>query len=65
MLRQYTPADFKVILNNINLVVRALRQEKIPLDDVIALKMRNNRLSRLNHAVVMIHSYCKKRNIRV
>ncbi|MBN2644415.1 MAG: hypothetical protein JXR59_02955 [Desulfuromonadaceae bacterium] len=65
MLRQYTPADIKTILANLNLVTRDLRQEQISLEDVLALKARNNKLSRVNQALVMIRSYCQKRRIPV
>ena len=63
MLRGYTPADIKIILANLALVTRELRQEQIPLDDIMALKMRNMKLSRLNQAETVIRSYCLKRRI--
>ena len=63
MLRGYTPADIKTILANLALVTRELRQEQIPLDDIMALKMRNMKLSRLNQAETVIRSYCLKRRI--
>lgn len=63
MLRSYTPADFKVILANLALVTRELRQEQIPLENVPALKSRNMKLSRLHQAEIVVRSYCKKRRI--
>jgi len=63
MLRQFTPADIKTVLGNLALVTREIRQEKIPLEDVMALKARNMKLSRLNHAETIIRAYCKKRRI--
>ena len=63
MLRSYTPGDIKIILNNIAIVTRDIRGEQIPLEDVMALKARNMKLSRLNHAEVVIRAYCKKRRI--
>ena len=63
MLRSYTPADIKTMLNNLALVTRDLRAEQIPLEDVMALKQRNMKLSRLNQAEVVIRAYCKKHRI--
>lgn len=60
MLKLYTPADLKTIVANIAVVARDLRQEVIPLDDVMAIKTRNMKLSRLNQAQVVIQAYCKK-----
>jgi hypothetical protein len=63
MLRTYTGADMKIILSNITMVTRDLRQEQIAQDDSLAIKQRNNKLSRLNQASVVIRSYCQKRRI--
>jgi len=63
MLKLYTPGDLKIIVAHIGIVARELRQEVIPLDDVMALKGRNMKLSRLHQAEVVINAYCKKRRI--
>jgi hypothetical protein len=63
MLKLYTPADLKIIVANIAIVARELRQEVIPLDDVMIIKTRNMKLSRLNQAQVVIQAYCKKLRI--
>lgn len=63
MLRTYTPADIKTILSNLALVTREIRQEQIPLDDIMALKLRNMKLSRMNQAEVVIRAYCQKKRI--
>ena len=59
LLKNYTPSDLKIIVVNIDLVTRELRQEVIPMDDVISIKARNMKLSRLNQGKVVIHAYCK------
>lgn len=64
-LRPYTPADLKTLLTNLEIVARDLRQEQIPLDDVMALKNRNMKLSRLNQAQVVIRSFCRKKRIPI
>lgn len=63
MLRSYTPVDIKTVLNNLSIVTREIRGEQVPLEDVMALKARNMKLSRLNQAGVVIRAYCKKRRI--
>jgi len=65
LLRKHTPADIKIILANLALVTRELRQEQVPLDNVLALKLRNMKLSRTNQAEVVIRAYCTKRRIPI
>jgi hypothetical protein len=65
LLKQYSAADFKTLLTNLAIVARELRQEAISLDDVMALKFRNMKLSRLNQAEMVIRAFCKKRRILI
>ena len=65
MLRKYSPVDIKLVLANLALVTRELRQEQIPLDDIMAVKMRNMKLTRLNQAEVVIRAYCTKKRIPI
>lgn len=65
LLKQYNAADFKTILAHTAIVARELRQETIPLDDVMALKFRNMKLTRLNQAEMVIRAFCKKRQIAI
>jgi len=64
-LRQYTPVDIKTILSNLALVARTERAEQVPLEDIMALKAKNMRLSRLNQAEVIIRAFCRKRRIPI
>ena len=63
MLRGYSPTELKVLLNNLALVTRLIRAEKIPLEDIMALKKRNMKLSRLRQTEQIIQTYCRKRRI--
>jgi hypothetical protein len=65
MLRQFTPADLKILLANLGIVARELRQEQIPLDQVMALKAKNMKLSRLSQAEIVIRAHCRKMRIPV
>lgn len=65
MLKAYTPADLKTVLNNLAMVARDIRGEQVPLEDVMAVKAKNMKLSRLNQASVVIRAFCKKQRIPV
>ena len=65
MLKAYSPADLKTILTNLAIVTRELRAETIPLEDVMALKSRNTKLSRLRQAETVIRAHCRKLRIPV
>ena len=65
MLKRYNAADLKIIMNNIAVVSRELRGEQIPLEDVMALKKKNMKVSRLNQAEMIIRSHCKKMRIPI
>ena len=63
VLKKYTPADMKIILVNLQLVQREIRQTQVPLEDVQQVKAKNMRLSRMNQAEMVLRSYCKKKRI--
>lgn len=63
VLKKYTPADLKIILSNLTLVQRDIRQIQVPLDEVQLLKAKNMQISRINQALVVLRSYCKKMRI--
>lgn len=63
MLRPYTAADLKTILTNLSIVARDLRQEQIPAEQVMAVKSRNMKLSRVSQAETVIRAYCLKKRI--
>lgn len=62
-LKKYNPADLKIILANLTLVQREVRQLQIPLEEVLQLKEKNMQISRLNQALMVLRSYCKKMRI--
>ena len=64
-LKKYTPADLKVILANLALVQREIRQVQVPLEDTLLIKAKNMRLSRLNQAEIVLRSHCKKMRIPI
>ena len=63
ILRAWTPADLKTMVTNLGIVTRDIRQQQVPLEDVMAVKAKNMKLSRLNQAEVVIRAYCKKKRI--
>jgi hypothetical protein len=65
VLKRYSPADLKVILANIGIVQREIRALQVPLEDVLQLKAKNIRLTRLNQGEVVLRSFCKKYRIPI
>jgi hypothetical protein len=65
VLKRYTPVDLKVILVNMGLVQREVRALQVPQNDLVQLKAKNTRLTRLNQAEVVLRSYCKKYRIPI
>lgn len=65
VLKKYNPADLKIILSNLGLVKREVRQIQVPLDDVQLVKAKNTRITRLNQAEMVLRSYCKKMRIPI
>lgn len=64
-LKRYSPADLKVILANMGIVQREVRALQVPQEDVVKLKAKNMRLTRLNQAEVTLRSFCKKAGIPI
>lgn len=64
-LKKYTAVDLKVILTNLQMVLRELRREQPPLEDIMAIKMKNMKIQRVNHALTIITSYCRKKRLPI
>jgi len=65
MLKRFNAADMKIIISNMGIVSRELRAEQIPLEDVMALKKKNMKISRMNQAEMIIRAHCKKLRIPI
>ena len=65
VLKKYTPADLKIILSNLTIVQREVRQTQVPLEDIPLLKEKNMKISRLNQSLMVLRSYCKKKRIPI
>lgn len=64
-LRQYTVEDLRVLLFNLNLVLRELRSKQIPLEDIEGLKDKNNNIRRLNQAINIIQSFAATKGLKI
>ena len=64
-LRQYTLEDLRVILFNLNLVLRDIRSKQIPLEDMEGLKDKNNKMRRINQAVNIIQSFAALKGMKI
>lgn len=63
ILKKYTPAEIKTIHVNIHLLLREIRGEGIPSEDIPAIRRRNLRIQRLNQALLVLQTYCRKHRI--
>ena len=63
MLKGHTPGQLKILLSNLEMVQRELRQVPVTLEDVDAVKQKNYRMTRLNQAEMILRSYCKKMRV--
>ena len=64
-LRQYTVEDLRVILFNLNFVLREIRGKQIRLEDIEALKDKNNKTRRIIQAVNIIQSFATLKSIKI
>jgi len=64
-LRPYTLEDLKVLLFNLNFVLRELRGKQIPLEDIEGLKDKNNRIHRINQAINIVQSFAATKGQKV
>ncbi len=62
-LKNYNPPDLKIIFKSLNQVLREIRAEQIPLEDVMAIKQKNMKISRLNTALMLIQNHCRRLRI--
>lgn len=62
-LKRYTPADIKIIHNNLNLVLRELRGEVIPPEDLAGIKKKSLRIQRINQALLTLSNYSRQQKI--
>lgn len=60
-LKKYAASDLKIIITNLQMVLRELRREQPPLEDIMAIKTKNMKIQRVNHALTIITSYCRKK----
>ena len=64
-LRQYMPEDLKLILFNLNLVLREIRGKQSCPEDMEGLKEKNHKMRRINQAIHMIQSFSASRGIKI
>lgn len=63
VLKKFAPGDLKTINVGLQQVLREVRGEAIPQEDLEANRRRNQRIMRLNQAIVAIANYAKQRKI--
>jgi hypothetical protein len=64
-LRQYSSADLKILLFNLNFVLREVRGKPASLEDMEALKEKQTKIQRLNQAINTIQAYAALKRIQL
>ncbi len=64
-LRQYSSSDLKILLFNLNLVLREIRGKPASPDDREALKEKQTKIQRLNQAINTIQSYVALKGLKI
>jgi hypothetical protein len=64
-LRQYTAEDLKVLMFNLEFVLREIRSKQIPLEDIEGLQDKNNKIRRINQAINLIQSFAAQKRIKI
>jgi len=62
-LKRYSPSDLKTIHSNLNLVLREVRGEVIPPEDLMAIKKKNLRIQRINQSLLMLSNYARQQKV--
>ncbi len=64
-LRQYTVEDLKVILFNLNLVLREIRSKQFPQEDLEGTRDKNNKIRRINQTIGIIQAFMLTKGIKI
>jgi hypothetical protein len=64
-LRQYTVEDLRVILFNLNFVLREIRGKQLPPEDTEGTRDKNNRLRRINQTISMIQTFAATKGMKI
>jgi hypothetical protein len=66
-LRKYQPPDLKIIVEHLNAVQMAVRQELVPMNDpqyTEKSKDKNMRMGRIRNTITIMRHYVHKANIK-
>ncbi|HEY6000389.1 MAG TPA: hypothetical protein VI078_13965 [bacterium] len=61
--RQFAPAELATLYRLLEHVAREIRAEQIPLDQIVEIQRRNQRLGRANTAMMFIRNHAKRHRI--
>ena len=64
-LRQYTVEDLRVILFNLNIVLREIRSKQLPPEDLEGTRDKNNKIRRINQTISMIQSFANTKGMKI
>jgi hypothetical protein len=58
--RQFTPAELQSVYRLLEQVTREIRGEQIPVEQVVAVQKKNQRLSRANTSLMFMRNHAKR-----
>ena len=64
-LRQYTVEDLRVILFNLNLILREIRSKQLPPEDIEGTRDKNNKIRRINQTISVIQSFANTKGMKI
>ena len=64
-LRQYTLEDLRVILFNLNLLLREIRSKQLPPEDIEGTRDKNNKIRRINQTISMIQTFAATKGMKI
>ena len=64
-LRQYNVEDLRVLIFNLNFVLRDLRGKQVRLEDIEGLKDKNTKIRRIIQAINIIQSFAATKSLKL
>ena len=64
-LKRMTPADIKIISTNLTLLLRNLRTEIVPPEELEAFQRKNRRQQRINQALNTLRAHARTHRIPI
>ncbi|MDH5405847.1 MAG: hypothetical protein OEX80_04855 [Candidatus Aminicenantes bacterium] len=61
ILKKYSLSDLQALKSELEKLLREIRAQQPPLEDIKSIKLRNRRMQKLSSSLSMIESHCAQR----